>query len=72
MVSTPEGITDNIPLTVGTLGNMKKPSSRKSPIKILVLLYAKQKIMSVDLKQLKKITRKSGKVVIYGIVFISG
>ena len=43
MVSTTEGITENIPITVDTLVTMNKPSAWNSLGKVLELLDAKLK-----------------------------
>ena len=38
-----DGCKNNIQISMGTLGMLKKPSERKFPCKLLVLLYLKQK-----------------------------
>ena len=43
MVSTPEGLTENRPLTVGTLGIINNPSARTLRGKYLTLLDVTQK-----------------------------
>ena len=43
MVSTSEGLTYNIPISVGTLVTMNNKSAINSLIQFLVLLYVKQK-----------------------------
>ena len=47
-LSTTEGLTENGTITTGTSGNMKNPSARNPLSQVLALLYAKQKLLSMD------------------------
>ena len=71
MVSTPDIITGNILLDVGTLGTMKNISTRKSLSQFMELLDSKQKNMSAYWELLKQSASKSGQAVFYGILFRS-
>ena len=72
MVSTPELLTENSPITVGKVIMQKKPSARKFLSQFLVLLDVKQKTAVLRMGALKKNTRKFKHILLYVVVFISG
>ena len=69
---TLEGLTNDIPLSVGTLVTLKNPSAGKFISRILALLDVTQKLLSEIWELLKQSTRPSEQSVPYVIVIISG
>ena len=60
MVSTPEGITNNIPMDVGMSGTMMNTITRKSISQFCALLDFKKKLLSKDWGLLKYQVNKGG------------
>ena len=71
ILSTPERLTDNSTTNVVKTGTTTKKSERNLWSQFLALLHSKQKILSADWDLVKQIVRKSGKLVVCDIVFIS-
>ena len=70
MVSTPEGLVDNILMDVSTSGTLKNPSARKSRSRFLALLDIIQETNVRKMGAAKKSIITSEQSVLYGILAI--
>ena len=72
MKSTPERITGNSTMDLGTLGTINNLSAVNLLCDFLALLDVKQKLLSTYWYFLEQNGRKSVQAVLYGLLFISG
>ena len=71
IVSTPGELTENIPMDVGMLGNMKNPNEINPPSEVLKLLDVTQKT-AVQNGSCKNNHKAYIQTVLYGTVLIRG